>query len=97
MDADARLRQVFWRAGCVTKGARPVRREAMRNLPPKSGKALIAYSTCAVTAREVDHEILNNLKRLLVFDRRLQCRLTRWERRVKGGRKARPGVAGWVS
>lgn len=50
-----------------------------------------------MTAREVEHALVNNLKRLLVFDRRLQCRLIRWERRVKGGREARPGVAGWVS
>src|SRR5690242_11400222 len=45
MDEDARLRLVFWRAGCVTKGARPVREEATRNRPLKGGAALVAYFT----------------------------------------------------
>ena len=45
MDEDAGLRLVFWRAGCVTKGARPVREEASRNRPLKGGAALVAYFT----------------------------------------------------
>src|SRR5690242_16727721 len=45
MDDDAGLRLVFWRAGCVTKGARPVREEATRNRPLKGGAALVAYFT----------------------------------------------------
>ena len=43
MDENAELRHVFWRAGCVTKGARPVREEATRDRPPKDGTALVAY------------------------------------------------------
>ena len=45
MDEDAGLRLVFWRAGCVTKGARPVREEATRNRPLRGGAALVAYFT----------------------------------------------------
>jgi len=43
MDENAELRHVFWRAGCVTKGACPVREEATRDRPPKGGAALVAY------------------------------------------------------
>jgi Putative transposase len=43
MDEDAELRHVFWRAGCVTKGACPVREEATRDRLPKGGAALVAY------------------------------------------------------
>jgi hypothetical protein len=43
MDENAELRHVFWRAGCVTKGACPVREEATRDRPPKYGTALVAY------------------------------------------------------
>jgi hypothetical protein len=46
---------------------------------------------------EIEHDIVNNLNCLLIFDRRLQCRLIRWERRMKGGREARSGVADGVS
>src|SRR5690606_5049494 len=35
LDADASLRLCSWRAGCITKGACPVRREAMRNHRPR--------------------------------------------------------------
>ena len=45
MDGIAKLYHVFWKAGCVTKGACPVWGEATRNLPPKGGKALVAYFT----------------------------------------------------
>jgi Group II intron, maturase-specific domain len=45
MDEDAGLRLVFWRAGCVTKGACPVRKEATGNRPLRSGAALVAYFT----------------------------------------------------
>lgn len=34
LDETASFCNIFWRAGCVPKGACPVRREAMRNHPP---------------------------------------------------------------
>ena len=43
MDENAELRHVFWRAGCVTKGACPVREEATRDRPPNGGATLVAY------------------------------------------------------
>jgi hypothetical protein len=43
LDENAKLRHVFWRAGCVTKGACPVREEAARDRLPKGGTALVAY------------------------------------------------------
>jgi len=44
MDEQTRLRSNFWRAGCVSKGARPVRREGVRNRWPKCHTALTPYS-----------------------------------------------------
>src|SRR4029079_15690272 len=45
VDEDARLRLVFWRAVCVTKAARPVRKGATGNRPRRGGAALVAYFT----------------------------------------------------
>jgi len=37
------------------------------------------------------------LSRLLILNRRLQCRLVCIEQQMKGGREVRPDIAGWMS
>lgn len=53
MDATTRLRLGLWRAGCIAKGTRPVRREAAGDRRLKGNTAPVAYFYRTVKYEEV--------------------------------------------
>jgi transposase InsO family protein len=53
VDATTRLRPGLWRAGCIAKGTRPVRREAAGDRRPKGNTAPVAYFYRTVKYEEV--------------------------------------------
>jgi hypothetical protein len=74
MDATTRLRLGLWRAGCIAKGTRPVRREAAGDRRPKGNKAPVAYFYKTVKYEEVylkAYESITHAKKELTkfFDR----------------------------
>jgi hypothetical protein len=48
------LRDSSWRAGCITKGACPVRKGALGNLPARAGKAPSVHLTAQASRARID-------------------------------------------